>query len=262
MVSVVVSKVMVLGVGTLYPAYRSYKAVRTKNVREYVKWMMYWIVFALFLFVETFLDIFVAFWLPFYYEVKILFVLWLLTPYTKGASVLYRKFIHPTLNAHEEEIDLYLDQAKNSAGATLLQLGSKGVGYARDVVANAALAGQAGILAQVKKSYSLNDLSQEDDQRDGGGAQIHEIIEEEESDEGGEYIGYYENGELVERRVAKAKNADDEFEELGPEPQPLQLQPRRQGLRPRKNPQSSVEKYATLPRARSSTSSEVAGLRK
>ncbi len=48
--------------GTLYPAYASYKAVRTKNVREYVKWMMYWIVFAMFSALETFTDIFVAFW--------------------------------------------------------------------------------------------------------------------------------------------------------------------------------------------------------
>lgn len=51
-----------LVLGTLYPAYASYKAVRTKDVREYVKWMMYWIVFAIFTSIETFTDIFVAFW--------------------------------------------------------------------------------------------------------------------------------------------------------------------------------------------------------
>ena len=185
MVSALISRVMVLGVGTLYPAYRSYKAVRTKDVREYVKWMMYWIVFALFLCAETFLDLLVAFWLPFYYEVKILFVVWLLSPYTKGASVLYRKFIHPTLNAHEEEIDLALDQAKNSGYSTLLRLGSQGVGYAKDVVANAALAGQAGLLAQVQKSYSLNDLSQDNPDQPNNrrnGPTIEEVIEEEDPD--------------------------------------------------------------------------------
>ncbi|XP_023246300.1 uncharacterized protein LOC106647699 [Copidosoma floridanum] len=47
--------------GTLYPAYASYKAVRTKNVKEYVKWMMYWIVFALFTCAETFTDVFFSF---------------------------------------------------------------------------------------------------------------------------------------------------------------------------------------------------------
>ena len=42
---------------------------------------------------------------PFYYEVKVVFVIWLLSPYTQGSSVLYRKFIHPTLAKRENEID-------------------------------------------------------------------------------------------------------------------------------------------------------------
>lgn len=94
--------------GTFYPAYASYKAIRTKNVREYVKWMMYWIVFALFTSIETFTDIFVAFWFPFYYELKILFLIWLISPVSKGSlgsSILYRRFVHPTLINREEEID-------------------------------------------------------------------------------------------------------------------------------------------------------------
>lgn len=62
-----------------------------QDVREYVKWMMYWIVFALFCFVETITDVIVSFWFPFYYELKIIFVFWLLSPWTKGASILYRK---------------------------------------------------------------------------------------------------------------------------------------------------------------------------
>ena len=40
---------------------------------------------------------------PFYYEIKMAFVLWLLSPYTKGASLLYRKFVHPSLSRHEKE---------------------------------------------------------------------------------------------------------------------------------------------------------------
>ena len=39
---------------------------------------------------------------PFYYEMKILFVLWLLSPATKGASILYRKFLHPQLAKREK----------------------------------------------------------------------------------------------------------------------------------------------------------------
>ncbi|CAG9857723.1 unnamed protein product [Phyllotreta striolata] len=112
--------------GTLYPAYASYKAVRTKNVKEYVKWMMYWIVFALFTCVETFTDVFLS-WFPFYYEIKIVIVIWLLSPATKGSSILYRKFVHPTLSSREQEIDDYINKAKEQSYRQVLDIGSKGV---------------------------------------------------------------------------------------------------------------------------------------
>ncbi|XP_045406866.1 receptor expression-enhancing protein 2 isoform X3 [Lemur catta] len=101
MVSWIISRLVVLIFGTLYPAYSSYKAVKTKNVKEYVKWMMYWIVFAFFTTAETLTDIVLS-WFPFYFELKIAFVIWLLSPYTKGSSVLYRKFVHPTLSNKEK----------------------------------------------------------------------------------------------------------------------------------------------------------------
>lgn len=66
-----------------------------------VKWMMYWIVFAFFTCIETFTDIFVS-WIPFYYEIKVALVFWLLSPATKGSSTLYRKFVHPMLTRHEQ----------------------------------------------------------------------------------------------------------------------------------------------------------------
>lgn len=112
--------------GTLYPAYASYKAVRSRNVREYVKWMMYWIVFAIFSCIETFTDIFLS-WFPFYYELKILLVIWLLAPATKGSSILYRKFVHPTLSNKEQEIDEYISKAKEQSYKQVLDLGTRGV---------------------------------------------------------------------------------------------------------------------------------------
>nr|XP_017090906.2 uncharacterized protein LOC108121372 isoform X8 [Drosophila bipectinata] len=124
--------------GTLYPAYASYKAVRTKDVKEYVKWMMYWIVFAFFTCIETFTDIFFS-WLPFYYEIKVALVFWLLSPATRGSSTLYRKFVHPMLTRHEQEIDEYVNQAKERGYSAVLQLGSKGVNYATNVLMQTAI---------------------------------------------------------------------------------------------------------------------------
>jgi len=162
MVSVILSRIVVLIFGTLYPAYKSYKAVKTRNSKEYVKWMMYWIVFALFISVETFTDIFIS-WIPFYYEIKILFVIWLLSPATKGASILYRKFIHPQLMKRENEIDAYIAKASDQGYTAILSLGSKGFNVATNFMLTTAMKGQSKITDHLKKSYSLNDLTDEQD---------------------------------------------------------------------------------------------------
>ncbi|KAL6446475.1 hypothetical protein ACFW04_001201 [Cataglyphis niger] len=147
--------------GTLYPAYASYKAVRTKNVKEYVKWMMYWIVFALFTCAETFTDVFFSFWFPFYYEIKIILVLWLLSPATKGSSILYRRFVHPALIRREAEIDEAIARATEQGYTAVLHLGTKGVNYATTVLMQTAIKGGGGLVQQLRKSYSLSDLTGE-----------------------------------------------------------------------------------------------------
>nr|XP_050867914.1 receptor expression-enhancing protein 2-like isoform X2 [Vespula vulgaris] len=145
--------------GTLYPAYASYKAVRTQNVKEYVKWMMYWIVFALFTCAETFTDVFFSFWFPFYYEIKIILVLWLLSPATKGSSILYRRFVHPALTRREAEIDEALARATEQGYKAVLHLGTRGVNYATTVLMQTAIKGGGGLVQQLRKSYSLSDLT-------------------------------------------------------------------------------------------------------
>ncbi|XP_061824885.2 receptor expression-enhancing protein 1 [Nerophis lumbriciformis] len=157
MVSWIISRLVVLVFGTLYPAYSSYKAVKSKDVREYVKWMMYWIIFALYTAVEVFTDMFLC-WIPFYYELKIAFVVWLLSPYTKGSSVLYRKFVHPTLSSKEKDIDDYICQAKDKSYDTLVHYGRKGLNVAATAAVMAAAKGQ-GVLSDRLRSFSMQDLS-------------------------------------------------------------------------------------------------------
>ncbi|XP_034454167.1 receptor expression-enhancing protein 2 [Hippoglossus hippoglossus] len=157
MVSWIISRIVVLAFGTLYPAYSSYKAVKTKNVKEYVKWMMYWIVFALFTTAETATDLLLS-WFPFYFELKIAFVIWLLSPYTKGSSVLYRKFVHPTLSNKEKEIDEYIAQAKDRSYDTMMRFGKRGLNLAANAAVTAATKGQ-GVLSDKLRSFSMQDLT-------------------------------------------------------------------------------------------------------
>ncbi|XP_059687447.1 receptor expression-enhancing protein 4 isoform X2 [Gavia stellata] len=156
MVSWMLSRVIVLVFGMLYPAYASYKAVKTKNIREYVRWMMYWIVFALFTATETFTDLLIS-WFPFYYEIKMAFVIWLLSPYTRGASLFYRKFVHPTLSRREKEIDTYIIQARERGYETMVRFGKRGLNMAATAAVQAAAKSQ-GALAGRLRSFSMQDL--------------------------------------------------------------------------------------------------------
>lgn len=99
---------------------------------------MYWIVFAFFTCFETFTDVFIS-WFPFYYEMKVIIVIWLLSPATEGSSILYRNFVHPMLAKREKEIDEYINQAKEKGATAVIQLGSKGVNYATNVILQTAL---------------------------------------------------------------------------------------------------------------------------
>jgi len=156
MITSLISRLVILTCGTLYPAYRSYKAVKTKSVRDYVKWMMYWIVFALFLCAETVSDVLVSWWMPFYYEIKIVFLLWLLSPYTKGSSILYRRFVHPMLTEKENEIDDVIARAKQEGYRFILRMGSQGLGMFSNLALQLIMKGPS-FLDQLRSGFETND---------------------------------------------------------------------------------------------------------
>lgn len=202
--SALLSRCLILVLGTLYPAYRSYKAIKNKDLREHVKWMMYWIVFALFTTTETFLDIFFS-WFPFYYEIKILFILWVLSPATRGSSLLYKKVVHPLLIAREKEIDDLIEKTKQQGYSTFIQLFSSGFNYASNLFLTSALKGQMLLGNQLKKSLSLNDVYDEANEHSSvstrtNGNKVSPINEEEYSD-------YEQEQTHKPRRIASVKTS-------------------------------------------------------
>lgn len=100
--------------------------------------MMHWVVFSCFVTLETFSDVFLS-WFPFYYEVKVCIVFWLLSPMTKGSSILYKKFIHPKLARHEEDIDEYINKAKEKGYKAVIDAGTKTFDYASKLIVETAI---------------------------------------------------------------------------------------------------------------------------
>ena len=90
------AKLIVDLAGFLYPAYMSFKALDTADTADDVQWLTYWVVFATFSIIEQTIG-FVTGFIPFYYYIKIAFLVWLYHPSFMGATVLYNQAIRPII---------------------------------------------------------------------------------------------------------------------------------------------------------------------
>jgi receptor expression-enhancing protein 5/6 len=110
-------------VGFLYPAFKSFQAIETKNKGDDTQWLVYWVIFAFFSIIEVFVDI-LLYWIPFYYAFKLAFLLWAMLPQTKGAKFLYDAFLKDFLKKNESRIDAAMADAKKNAGSIASELSS------------------------------------------------------------------------------------------------------------------------------------------
>ncbi|KIP04829.1 hypothetical protein PHLGIDRAFT_36735 [Phlebiopsis gigantea 11061_1 CR5-6] len=97
----------------LYPGYASYKTLsqRPASEAELERWLMYWSVLGCIVSIEYVAE-WLIFWVPFYYPLKTLFLLWLALPQTAGSSYIYTTHIQPFFSSHEKAIDSALVQLK------------------------------------------------------------------------------------------------------------------------------------------------------
>ncbi len=101
-------------IGFIYPAYMSFKALNTEESIDDTQWLTYWVVYAAFNITEEITDLFL-FWIPFYYFLKIGFLVWCYHPSTLGANTIYHNVIKPNLAGHVGKIDAALKKAADTA---------------------------------------------------------------------------------------------------------------------------------------------------
>ncbi|KAI8144594.1 TB2/DP1, HVA22 family-domain-containing protein [Fennellomyces sp. T-0311] len=97
-----------------YPAYASFKAIETPTPEDDKQWLTYWTVIGFVQIVEYFSDL-LLFWIPFYFLIKTVFVLWLTLPQFRGAEVLYGRFIRPFLLEAQTDIDKNVNKLREKA---------------------------------------------------------------------------------------------------------------------------------------------------
>ncbi|KAJ2631456.1 ER membrane protein DP1/Yop1 [Coemansia sp. RSA 1290] len=81
-------------VGFGYAAYASMCAIESPGKEDDAQWLTYWTVFGLCNVLEYFTG-FLLYWFPFYYVIKLGFLIWLMLPNTRGAERLYYSGIKP-----------------------------------------------------------------------------------------------------------------------------------------------------------------------
>ncbi|KAK0708540.1 TB2/DP1, HVA22 family-domain-containing protein [Lasiosphaeris hirsuta] len=94
----------------LFPLFASYKALKTSDPGQLTPWLMYWVVLACALLVESWTE-WILVWIPFYAYLRLLFLLYLVLPQTQGARLLYQSYIHPWLEDNETTIEDFIASA-------------------------------------------------------------------------------------------------------------------------------------------------------
>jgi receptor expression-enhancing protein 5/6 len=101
-------------VGTLYPAFWTIKSLEKKSTEEQKKWLTYWVVFGSFIIVDMGSPVIMKF-IPFYFLIKILFLMWLFMPGSNGCTIVYYLVVKKIFKYYEDKIDTYVDGAKEYA---------------------------------------------------------------------------------------------------------------------------------------------------
>lgn len=100
-------------IGFIYPAYQSFKCLKSRDRTDDEQWLIYWIVYSSFTVLEVLVS-YIMGWIPFYYQIKLCFLVWLSHESTRGAQLLYNKYLEPLLLTHEKTIDTSINKIKNT----------------------------------------------------------------------------------------------------------------------------------------------------
>lgn len=114
----------------LFPLFASYKALKTSDPGQLTPWLMYWVVLACVLLVESWTDWFLV-WIPFYAYFRLLFLLYLVLPQTQGARIIYQTYIHPWLQENESAIEDLIASSHERLRATGMAYVKRAIEYFR-----------------------------------------------------------------------------------------------------------------------------------
>ena len=89
--------------GVAYPVFMSFLALESKGADDDKQWLTYWVVFGIFNIIDQFAGFILTF-IPFYFFLKLIFLVWLFHPASQGATTIYNTYILPNMKQYEKHI--------------------------------------------------------------------------------------------------------------------------------------------------------------
>ena len=97
-------------IGTVYPTFWTIKSIESQDGMA-IKWLIYWIIFSSFIIIDFFSAVILKI-IPFYFFMKICFLIWLQWPGSHGCDIIFNYVINSIFDSIEEELDEYVQEVK------------------------------------------------------------------------------------------------------------------------------------------------------
>ena len=91
-------------IGVVYPAFASFIALETAEKEDDKQWLTYWVCFGFFQIVDCFAG-FILQLIPFYFFLKVSFMVWLFHPKSMGALWLYNNYLQSYIKKYRSQIE-------------------------------------------------------------------------------------------------------------------------------------------------------------
>ncbi|EIM92582.1 uncharacterized protein STEHIDRAFT_151901 [Stereum hirsutum FP-91666 SS1] len=98
------------------PSYSTFKALKHRPLSEpdLTHWATYWTVMGMFVAIEYVAE-WVVSWIPFYWEIKTLFLLYCSLPQFQGSSYIFQTYLEPFFTQNEARIDATIASAQTES---------------------------------------------------------------------------------------------------------------------------------------------------
>jgi receptor expression-enhancing protein 5/6 len=107
------SHLLTVTVAVMYPIIMSFRALKDTepaNHEEDEQWLTYWVVYGVFIMTETCFSVLTSL-IPFYFSFKLVFLVYLMHPMTKGALHIFQVIVDPVLSRYDRKIQEVADAA-------------------------------------------------------------------------------------------------------------------------------------------------------